>query len=104
MAQRKKPAAARRGNAATRGKARKPAKSVRGKATKRTPAKTSPKQSWGATMGSADWPLPQRPVDRLRDLITADRASPADPALISPRVGTFHRELANSLSKPRARN
>ena len=84
MAQRKKRAAARRGRAATRGKARKPAKSVRGKATKRTRAKTSLKQSWGATMGSADWPLPQRPVDRLRDLITADRASAADPAPIGP--------------------
>ena len=86
MAQRKKRAAARRGRVATRDKARKPAKSVRGKATKRTRAKTSPKQSWGATMDSADWSLPQRPVDRLRDLITADRASPAGPAPIGPRT------------------
>jgi hypothetical protein len=86
MAQRKKRAAARRRRAATRGKARKPAKSVRGKAAKRTPAGTSPKESWGAAMGSADWRLPQRPVDRLRDLITADRASAADPTPIGPRT------------------
>ena len=77
MVQRKKPAAARRGSAATRGKARKPVKSVWGKSAKRTRAKISLKESRGATMGSADWPLLQRPVDRLRDLITADRASAA---------------------------
>ncbi len=86
MAQRKKRAAARRGRAATRGKTRKLAKSVRGKAAKRTPAKTSPKESGGAAVGSADRPLPQRPVDRLRDLITADRASAADPAPLGPRT------------------
>src|SRR5450759_1819300 len=43
MAQRKKRAAARRGKAATRGKARKPAKSVRGKAAKRTSARRKQK-------------------------------------------------------------
>ena len=44
MAQRKKRAAARRGKAATRGKARKPAKSVRGKAAKRTSARATPRK------------------------------------------------------------
>jgi hypothetical protein len=84
MAQRKNRAATRRGRAATRDKARKSAKSVRGKSAKCTHAKISPKESWGATMGSADWPRLQRPVDRLRDLITADRASTADPGPIGP--------------------
>jgi hypothetical protein len=44
MAQRKKRAAARRGKAPTRGKARKPAKTVRGKTAKRTSAKATPKK------------------------------------------------------------
>jgi hypothetical protein len=44
MAQRKKQAAARRGTAAKRGKARKPAKSVRGKTAKRTRAKAKSKK------------------------------------------------------------
>src|SRR5450759_2120133 len=44
MAQRKKQAAARRGKAAKRGKARKPAKSVRGKTAKRTSAKAKSKK------------------------------------------------------------
>ena len=44
MAKRKKRAAARRGKAATRGKARKPAKSVRGKTAKRTSARATPKK------------------------------------------------------------
>jgi hypothetical protein len=44
MAKRKKRAAAHRGKAATRGKARKPAKSVRGKTAKRTSAKATPKR------------------------------------------------------------
>lgn len=50
---------------------------MRGKSAKRTRAEISLKESGGATMGSADWPRLQRPVDRLRDLITADRASAA---------------------------
>jgi hypothetical protein len=37
-------------------------------------------------MGSADWPRFQRPVDRLRNLITADRASAADPQPTGPRT------------------
>jgi len=44
MAQRKKRVAARRGKAATRGKARKPAKSVRGKTAKRSSARATPKK------------------------------------------------------------
>src|SRR5665811_1286984 len=44
MAQRKKRVAARRGKAATRGKARKPAKSVRGKTAKRNSARATPKK------------------------------------------------------------
>jgi len=44
MAQRKKQAAARRGKAAKRGKARKPAKSVREKTAKRTSAKAKSKK------------------------------------------------------------
>ena len=44
MAKRKKRAAARKGKAATRGKARKPAKSVRGKTAKRTSARATPKK------------------------------------------------------------
>jgi hypothetical protein len=44
MAQRKKQAAARKRNAAMRGKARKPAKSVRGKTAKRTSAKAKSKK------------------------------------------------------------
>ena len=44
MAQRKKGVAARKGKAATRGKARKPAKSVRGKAAKRTSARATPRK------------------------------------------------------------
>jgi hypothetical protein len=44
MAQRKKRAAARRGKAAMRGKARKPAKSAQTKAAKRLVAKTRPKK------------------------------------------------------------
>jgi hypothetical protein len=44
MAKRKKRAAARRGKAATRGKARKPAKSVRGKTAKRTSARATPRK------------------------------------------------------------
>ena len=44
MTQRKKQAAARRGKAAKRGKARKPAKSVRGKTAKRTRAKAKSKK------------------------------------------------------------
>jgi hypothetical protein len=44
MAQRKKRAAARRGKAATRGKARKPAKSVRGKTAKRISARATPRK------------------------------------------------------------
>src|SRR5665811_941307 len=44
MAQRKKGVAARKGKAATRGKARKPAKSTRGKATKRTSARATPRK------------------------------------------------------------
>ena len=86
MARRKKRAAARRGRAATRGKARKPAKSARGKPARRTRAEISPKESWSATIGSADWPRFQRPVDRLRDLIIADRASAADPEPTGPRT------------------
>ena len=44
MAKRKKRAAAHRGKAATRRKARKPAKSVRGKAAKRTNARATPRK------------------------------------------------------------
>ena len=44
MAKRKKRAAARRGKAATRVKARKPAKSVRGKTAKRTSARATPRK------------------------------------------------------------
>ena len=44
MAKRKKRAAARKGKAATRGKARKPAKSVRGKIAKRTSARATPRK------------------------------------------------------------
>jgi ATPase subunit of ABC transporter with duplicated ATPase domains len=44
MAKRKKQAATRRGNAATRGKARKHAKSVRGKTAKRTNARAKSKK------------------------------------------------------------
>jgi hypothetical protein len=84
MAQRKK-SAARRGRAVARSKVREPAKSVRRKSEKRTRAKISP-ESWGATMGSTEGPHLQRPVDRLRDLITADRASTANPKLIGPRT------------------
>ena len=86
MAQRKKRAAAPRRSAGTRDKARKPVKSVRGKTANRARAKISPKESWGATMDIADGPHVQRPVDRLRDLITADRASAADPKPIGPRT------------------
>jgi hypothetical protein len=44
MAQRKKQAAARRGKAATRGKARKAAKPVRGKTAKHTTARAAPRK------------------------------------------------------------